>query len=258
MVAVARRSILRGAASLPLATILASPSLVRAAAGETERVTITTPSGREVSGALAMPDALPAPTVLLIHEWWGLNDHIKTMATEFAKQGYIALAVDLYGGEVAMAGDRDAAQSLMQGVDAGEATETLNAWTEWLRGHEFATGKVGTVGWCFGGGWSLSASIATPVDATVIYYGRVNQPVEEIAKLQGPVLGHFATRDGWINADMVGGFERALEANGKSAEIHWYVADHAFANPTGERYDEEDAALSWTRTLTFFAEHLKG
>ncbi|MEJ2027879.1 MAG: dienelactone hydrolase family protein, partial [Limibacillus sp.] len=124
MVAVARRSILRGAASLPLATILARPSLVRAAAGETERVTITRPSGREVSGALAMPDALPAPTVLLIHEWWGLNDHIKTMATEFATQGYIALAVDLYGGEVAMTGDRDAAQSQMQGVDAGEATET--------------------------------------------------------------------------------------------------------------------------------------
>ena len=258
MVAVARRSLLRGVASLPLATVLANPSLVRAAAAETEMVTITTPSGRKVSGALAVPDALPAPTVLLIHEWWGLNDHIKTMAAEFAKQGYIALAVDLYDGGVAMAGDRDAARSLMQAVDGAEATETLTSWTEWLRGHELGTGKVGTVGWCFGGGWSLSASAAAPVDATVIYYGRVNHPAQEVANLQGPVLGHFATRDGWINADMVGGFERNLEAAGKEAEIHWYVADHAFANPTGERYDDEDAALSWTRTLTFLAEHLKG
>ncbi len=258
MVAASRRAVMTGAATLPLATILADPKLVRAAADDTEMVTITTPSGREVSAALAMPNAMPAPTVLLIHEWWGLNDHIKTMAAEFAKQGYIALAVDLYQGEAAMAGDRSAAQELMQAVKPGEATETLVAWSDWLRNHEFSTGKLGVVGWCFGGGWSLNASVATPVDATVIYYGRVNLPEDEIAKLEGPVLGHFATKDGWINATMVGGFERALEATGKDAEIHWYVADHAFANPTGERYDEEDAALSWTRTLTFFAEHLKG
>ena len=258
MVPLQRRSLLAGIASLPLATILADPRLARAAAEETQTVTITTPSGHKVSGALALPDAKPAPAVLLIHEWWGLNDHIKTMAVEFAKQGYVALAVDLYGGKVAMADDRDAAKALMSAVDGGVATETLTAWAQWLRAHEASTGKLGTVGWCFGGGWSLNASIATPVDATVIYYGRVNRASEDFVNLKGPVQGHFATRDGFINSDMVGEFEKMMAEAKKSLEVHWYVADHAFANPTGSRYDEEDAALAWTRTLTFLARNLKG
>lgn len=257
MVPLQRRSLLAGIASLPLATILADPRLARAAAGETQDVTITTPDGRKVSGALALPEAKPAPVVLLIHEWWGLNDQIKTMAVEFAKQGYVALAVDLYNGKVAMPGDSAAAKSLMTAVDGGAATETLVAWAQWLKSHEASTGKIGTVGWCFGGGWSLNASIATPVDATVIYYGRVNRASEDFVNLKGPVLGHFATRDGFINSDMVGEFEKMMAEAKKSLEVHWYVADHAFANPTGNRYDEEDAALSWTRTLTFLARNLK-
>ena len=88
--------------------------------------------------------------------------------------------------------------------------------------------SIGTVGWCFGGGWSLNASIAAPVDATVIYYGRVTRPEQDLARLRGPVLGHFATQDKWINKKMVGAFEAAMKGAGKSIASHWYQANHAF------------------------------
>ncbi|MCY4313121.1 MAG: dienelactone hydrolase family protein, partial [Gammaproteobacteria bacterium] len=115
----------------------------------------------------------------------------------------------------------------------------------------------GTMGWCFGGGWSLNASLATPVDATVIYYGNVKKAAADLASLQGPVLGHFATRDGWINQDMVSGFEASMHGAGKpELAVHWYEADHAFANPTSARYDADDAALSRERTVEVFRQNL--
>ena len=164
-----------------------------------------------------------------------------------------ATARDQYG---RVAETRDGARGLMQAVVPDEATDTLASWIAWLRGHAKANGKIGTIGWCFGGGWSLNASIAAPVDATVVYYGRVNRSAADLKALKGPVLGHFATRDKWIDGKMVGGFEKAMAEAGKSATSHWYEADHAFANPTGARYDEADAQLAWRRTLAFFAANL--
>lgn len=251
-----RRLFLKGAASLPLATVLAFPELAGAAADSLSTVSTTLSGGKQVSAALALPDADRAPAVLLIHEWWGLNDQIKSVAAELAKLGYVALAVDLYDGEVA--DTSEGAMSLMQGVDNQEATETLETWIAWLRDHDRTTGKVATIGWCFGGGWSLNASIAAPVDATVIYYGSVTQPAEELESLRGPVLGHFATEDQRINEEMVNGFQQEMEKAGKAdmLTVHWYEADHAFANPTGARYDAEDAALAWERTSRFLDEQL--
>ena len=249
-----RKIVIAGLAGLPLGAVLAQPGLAAAAAAGLETVTLTTADGRAVSGALALPAATPAPAVLLIHEWWGLNDQIKAVAAELAREGYVALAVDLYDGKVA--DDRDSARSYMQAVDEGEAFATLDAWTGWLRAHDAVKGGLGTVGWCFGGGWSLNASIGSPVEATVVYYGRVNQPREELAKLKGPVLGHFASQDQWINQEMVAGFEANMKALGKPFESHWYDAQHAFANPSSGRYDQEDAMLAWERTLAFFKENL--
>ncbi len=208
-----------------------------------------------MSAALAVPLVTPAPAVVLVHEWWGLNDQIKSVAAEVAAQGYMALAIDLYGGNVATT--QDDAKAYMQAVDGEVATDTAGAWVDWLRARGDVTGKLGTVGWCFGGGWSLNTALARPVNATVVYYGRVNKSAAELAALDGPVLGHFATRDNWINADMVGGFEAAMDDAGKTYTNHWYEADHAFANPTQARYDAEDAALSWDRTLAFLADNLK-
>jgi carboxymethylenebutenolidase len=248
----ARRSALAGLAGVPLATMLADARLCRAAAAGLETVTIATASGLSVQAALARPSASPAPAVLLIHEWWGLNDQIKTVAAALAEAGYLALAVDLYGGQVAATPDE--AKALMSAVDPGAATDTLGSWIDWLAAE--ASGRVATVGWCFGGGWSLEASLAHPVPATVVYYGNVARSAAELAPLQGPVLGHFASSDQWINQAMVDGFVAAMAEAGKEVEVHWYDADHAFANPTNARYDEADAALAWQRTLEFLARHL--
>jgi carboxymethylenebutenolidase len=242
------------AVSAPLAAVLADPKRTRAAAEGLQGVSLTTRDGRNVSASLALPDETPAPTILLIHEWWGLNDQIKTVAAELAKLGYVALAVDLY--DQPPVTDPDDARALMQATKAEEATDTLVSWIDWLKQHEASTGKVATIGWCFGGGWSLNASLATPVDATVIYYGRVNKTAAELETLQGAVLGHFATRDSFIDKPMVDGFEAAMNTAGKPLALYWYEADHAFANPTSGRYDEDDAALAWERTLEFFKETL--
>ena len=254
-----RRDVLKGMAGaslagLPLAAILADPGLARAAAASLHEYTINTPGGRRISGALAMPQGMPAPTVVLIHEWWGLNDQIKAVAAEFARLGYLALAVDLMDGKVATTPEEARAQT--QAVDAAAAADTLAGWIEWLGVHDASTHKIGTVGWCFGGGWSLDASIATPVEATVVYYGRVNRTAADLARLKGPVLGHFATRDRFINEAMVAAWEKEMDKAGKAYTSHRYDADHAFANPTSARYDEADAKLAWERTLKFLGEHL--
>jgi carboxymethylenebutenolidase len=178
------------------------------------------------------------------------------VAAEFAKAGFIAFAIDLFDSEPATTGE--GAMALIQGLDSEVATAKLVAAVEWLRNHPQGNGKVGTVGWCFGGNWSLDTSLATPVDATVIYYGNVAKSAAELAALRGPVLGHFGTEDRNINEAMVSGFQEEMIAAGKdsSLTVNWYTADHGFANPTSARYDADDTRLAWDRTLEFLRAHL--
>jgi carboxymethylenebutenolidase len=110
---------------------------------------------------------------------------------------------------------------------------------------------IATVGWCFGGGWSLMTGIVEPVDGTIVYYGKVDRSAAMLGKLKGPVLGHYATQDQWINQTMVDKCEAAMKEAGKTYISHWYDAQHAFANPSSGRYDKADAQLSWKRTLAF-------
>jgi carboxymethylenebutenolidase len=265
-----RRSILKGAGvtalSLttlpPLSVLLADPVMAQAAAAITTPVQITTPDGESVSAALALPEGEgPHPAVILVHEWWGLNDQIRTMAVEIARLGYVALAIDLYGGKVATTPER--AKELSGSVRGAEALDTIAGWVTWLNANPAVTktadgrAKLGTIGWCFGGTWSLNTSIAHPVDATVVYYGKVNRPASDLANLHGPVLGHFANRDQWITKSLVREFTDAMAEIGKTPEVFWYEADHAFANPTGHAYDAEDAALAWSRTTAFLEANLK-
>ena len=251
-----RRRFLKGLTSLPLATVLANPRLAAAVSAGLQEVEAKLADGRTVKAALARPQGQAKGSILLVHEWWGLNDQIKSVAAEFANHGYTALAVDLYHGRVA--DTRDGARSLMQSVDPKVATETLKIWVERLREDARAGAKFATIGWCFGGGWSLNASLAAPVDATIVYYGRVNKTADELVTLKGPVLGHFATQDKWINKEMVSSFESAMNAAGKSYTSYWYDAQHAFANPTSARYDAGDAALAWQRTTEFLKQQLRG
>jgi len=251
-----RRLFLQGLACLPLATVLSYPELAKAAAAKTEDVSISLEMDTKVNASLALPTAEKAPAVILIHEWWGLNDQIKAVAAELANMGYIALAVDLYAGKVAKTPEE--AKAFMGDLDPEIAKETMVGWVDYLRKHERSTGKVATLGWCFGGGWSLNTSMATPVDATIIYYGNVAKTANDLKALNGPVLGQFGKLDKNINQAMVTGFEQEMEKAGKKERltVHWYEADHAFANPTGARYDEANAKLAWERTTEFLKKNL--
>lgn len=258
-----RREILKGAAAVPLAGlslagVLASPALAQEVAASVEMVSLKTKGGLDVSGALAVPSNLAegqkVPSILLIHEWWGLNDQIKTMARVLADEGYVVLAADLYKRVVAT--DAAGARFQVRSVDEAEAADTLTSWGTWLRNHALTTDKLGSCGWGFGGGWSLGVSMAMPIDATVIYYGNVARTAEELRALKGPVIGHFGTRDMHIDRKMVGNFESEMSKAGRVATVHWYDADHGFANPTTARYDEEEARLAWERTTGFFKSFL--
>jgi carboxymethylenebutenolidase len=251
-----RRTIVQGLAGLPLAAVLADPVLAQAAADTTRLVKIQTAGGREVAGALAIPEKRPAPAILLVHEWWGLNDQIKAVAAELAAMGYLALAVDLFNGRVASSVDQ--AREIMSAAKEDESADTMAAWLQWLSNHNDSTRKTGTIGWCYGGGWSLRGSTLVPVDATVVYYGRVNLPKDQLKQLKGPVQGHYGKRDKHINEDIVRPFEQAMTELGKPFEDFWYDADHAFANPTGNNFQKAEAQLAWQRTTEFFAKHLRG
>ena len=248
-----RRQMVTGLAGISLAGILMDKGRTAAAAATLQTVT-TDAAGTPVAASLAVPATVPAGAVILIHEWWGLNDQIKAVASEVAGLGYLALAVDLYGGNVAT--KPEDAKKFMEGVDPGTARATMSAWVDWLRARPDCTGKVASIGWCFGGGMSLQAGLDRQLEGTVVYYGNVQRTPDELASLKGPVLGQFAARDQWITPDMVKGFEGAMKSAGKTLEDYSYDADHAFANPTGQNYDAEDAKIAWDRTASFLKQVL--
>ncbi len=224
-------------------------------------VVYATLDGVAVTGYLAPTAPNPgAPALIVIQEWWGLNDHIRAMAREFAAAGHTALAVDLYEGKTAS--DPGQAQALMQAASAApdRLLDNLRQAHRYLTQTLGAT-RVGVVGWCFGGGWSLQTALALgdAIDAAVVYYGRVETDPAKIAALRAPVVGHFGTLDEGTTLESARAFEAAARAAGKDVTIHAYEgADHAFANPTGTRYQPEPARLAWERTLEFFARHLGG
>lgn len=219
-----------------------------------EKVEAHTASGESIAAALAKPQTRPAPGLILIHEWWGLNQEMKDLAADFALHGFLALAVDVFRGEVT--DKRERAQQLMAGMDKAHAAEALATWIAWLRRQKDCNGKIGTLGYCLGGGWSLNASIANRVDATVVYYGLVDKKAPELASLQGPVLGHFGSKDGFATVDSAKAFEAEARKAGKRVEIHVYDADHAFARLKGPNYHAPSADLAAKRTLEFLNKHL--
>ncbi|MGB5722487.1 MAG: dienelactone hydrolase family protein [Woeseiaceae bacterium] len=200
----------------------------------------------------------PLPAVIMIHEWWGLNDNIRAMADQLAAQGYIVLAVDLYGGKVAS----NAAEARQYMLGVVEDLETANANIR--SAYEFVSKtagapKVGSVGWCFGGAWSLNTAELFPddLDAAVIYYGQVSSDEEKLRPINSPILGLFGAEDQGIKVASVKAFEAALSRLRKNHEIHIYPGvGHAFANPTGNNYNEAAAKDAWRRTLDFFNRYL--
>lgn len=203
------------------------------------------------------PDATgPVPAVVVVHEWWGLNDHIRHWADRLAARGYAALAVDLYDGRVATTPDE--ALAAMKQVDGDRALQRLKAAHDFLQTDDRVQApSTGVIGWCFGGGWSLRLGLAEPeLDAVVVYYGRLVDDPEQLATLDAPLLGIFGEQDKGIPGQAIDRFEEQLTELGKRHAIHRYPADHAFANPSSNHYDAPAADDAWGKVQAFLDKHL--
>ena len=240
---------------------LALLGLVMLAARVDAGTMVSYPSGSEnVSGYLAVPDgAGKKPAIVVIHEYWGLNEFAKGKADAFGKEGYVALAVDLYRGKVAT--DPDVAHQLMRGLPDDRALRDMKAAVAYLRARpDVEASRIGAVGWCMGGGMALDLAVAEPTLAgAVIYYGHLMTEPATIAGLKVPLIGNFGGQDQGIPPASVREFEATAKKDGKSVDFKIYPdAGHAFASSKDPKvYRTEDANDANARTEAFFAKVLK-
>lgn len=213
----------------------------------------------QYSGYLSLPAGTGAkPGMVMIHEWWGLNDYIRLEADKLAGEGYAVLAVDLFGKSTT---DMNEAMQMVRSLNQQAATAELLTAADYVRSIPgVPDSKVGVIGWCFGGGQALTLALNDPwLAATVIYYGTPVTDLDRLRQIRSPILGFFGKEDQSIPVDKVKAFRRALSKAGVSNQIYIYPgAGHAFANPSGgERYRPEAAADAWKKTLAFLNENLK-
>lgn len=218
-------------------------------------------SGDEtVHGLLYAPEGKgPFPGIIVIHEWWGLNDWVKEQASKLADQGYVALAIDLYRGKVAKTPDE--AHEIMRGVPEDRAKRDLDAAFHYLQEQkEVKKNKIGAIGWCMGGGYALDVALQQPeLAADVINYGHLATDPESLKKINAPILGLFGAQDRGIPPEDVKKFGDALDKLGKKIDVTIYPdAGHAFENPNNkDGYRATDAADAWNKTVNFLASTLK-
>ena len=193
------------------------------------------------------------PGIIMIHEWWGLNDNIKEKAIELAAEGYNVLAVDLFG---TVAENPEEARKQSTNLNQAKAIENLKSAKKFLI--ERNSSKIGSLGWCFGGAQSLQVSVNENLDATVIYYGNVSLAKEELKNISGPVLGIFGDQDVLIPVAQVNQFEKNLKDLNISNSVYIYQGvGHAFANPSNPNYSPNETEDAWERTLQFLNDNLK-
>jgi carboxymethylenebutenolidase len=199
------------------------------------------------------------PALIVIHEYWGLNDWIKEQASKLSDQGYVALAVDLYRGKVA--DNPDLAHELMRGVPEDRVKRDLHAAFEFLQSQpNVKKNRIGSIGWCMGGGYSLDVALQEPtLAADVINYGHLATDAEALKKINAPILGIFGGKDQGIPPEDAKKFEATLKQLGKRVEIKIYPdVGHAFENPNNKAgYRPDDAADAWKLTVNFLADTLK-
>lgn len=227
-----------------------------------EMISYKRPDGGESKAYLVEPaQGSRAPGIVVIQEWWGLNDQIKGVADKLAAAGYRALVPDLYRGEQAL--EANEAEHLMNGLDfADAASQDIRGAVQHLK----ATGsvKAGVTGYCMGGALTVLASVFVPEsDANATWYGYPPLDFVDAGKIKAPLLGHWATQDQFFAIDGVDALEAKLKEAGVGYEFHRYDAKHAFANEEADSknlpplgYNPEAAELAWTRTLAFFGKHL--
>lgn len=218
-------------------------------------------SGDEtVNGMLYTPTgSAPFPAIVVIHEYWGLNDWVKEQASKLADQGYMALAIDLYRGKVA--DNPDVAHELMRGVPDDRAARDLHAAVEFLKAQSnVKKDRIAAIGWCMGGGLALNLALTEPtLAACVVNYGHLATDPAALHKLHAAILGNFGGQDKGIPPDDVNKFEQALKQDGKKVDIKIYPdAGHAFQNPNNKSgYRAADTADAWQRTVHFLHDTLK-
>ena len=225
-------------------------------------VTFQRPDGKAVQGYLAEPaHAKDAPAIVVIQEWWGLNDQIRGVADRLAAAGYQALVPDLYRGKATV--EAEEAHHLMTGLDFGDAaSQDIRGAVQYLKTR---APKVGVTGFCMGGALTVLALTQSPeIDAGVVWYGCPPLDYIDASKIKAPIQGHWATQDEFFKIDIVDGLEAKLTAAGVQYDFHRYLAHHAFANETAvgpgripaTQYDAVWAQQAWDRTLRFFGMHL--
>jgi carboxymethylenebutenolidase len=201
---------------------------------------------------LSLPEGTgPFPAIIVIHEWWGLNDNIKHWTDRLSTAGYAALAVDLYGGVVAT--NPDEAMKAVKAVEPSKAIAVIKTAFDFLASDSrIKATKRAVIGWCFGGGYSLQAALAIPqLDGAIIYYGQLETDPQKLGAIKAKLLGIFGNRDKGIPPEAVAKFDAALKQAGVRHEIHQYDAEHAFANPSNPKYDEKSSADAWSHVLAF-------
>lgn len=214
-------------------------------------------NGSKTPGYLAQPaKAGKYPGVVVIQEWWGLEPHIQDVARRFAREGFIALAPDLYHGKIAK--EPSEAEKLMMALNMEQAVREIISGVNYLKRLEGCSGKVGVVGFCMGGGLALLTALRSAgVSACVDFYGAIPDPLDQVKHLECPMLGIFAGNDAWVTPAAVRQMEERLKALGKQAQIHIYPGvDHAFFNDTRPSYNAPAAQDAWAKTLAFFRAHL--
>jgi carboxymethylenebutenolidase len=221
------------------------------------------PDGQSVNGYLAEPaQGAKAPGMVVLQEWWGLNDQIKGVADKLAAAGYRALVPDLYRGKVTL--EANEAEHLMKGLNFGDAAgQDVRGAAQHLKASGSA--KVGVTGFCMGGALTLLAAVNVPeVDAAVVWYGYPPLEYVDASKIKAPLIGHWATEDAAFPIGKVDELEKKLRDAKVRFEFHRYKAKHAFANETADskklpivQHDPAAAKLAWGRTMDFLAKHLK-
>lgn len=225
-----------------------------------EYVEYPSPKGNgTMKGYLARPANAsgPLPAVVVIHENRGLNPYIEDVVRRLALEGYLAFAPDALAVVGGYPGDEDKAREMFARLDPGKRTEDMVAAAEFLKAHPESNGKLGVIGFCYGGGVAGILAVRMPdLAAAVPFYG-AQPPASEVAAIKAPLQIHYAGLDDRINAGWPA-FEKALKDNGKTYEMHMYDdVHHGFHNDTTPRYDEKAASLAWRRSLDFFDRHLK-
>jgi carboxymethylenebutenolidase len=223
-----------------------------------EMVTFTA-NGRTAEGYLATPPSGTGPGVLVIQEWWGLVDHIKDVADRFARQGFVALAPDLYHGEKTKSPDQ--AGKMLMALNIAETAKDLRGAAMYVRARpEIQPKKVAAVGFCMGGQLALFGATAHSdvINAAVDFYGIHPKVDPDVSKLSGPVLAHFGRRDKSVNEKTARALVDRIKAAGKAVEAYFYDADHAFFNDQRpEVYNRPSAELAWDRTVDFLRRSLQ-